>query len=96
MSFVFEILKSEDLTQVNEFLIKHFFSREPLGIRLGIRPETDVSEWLSQVTQPLLDQQVFSFQSFLLLYFIRNQQVDIIYLFFTFYTLNFYIFIKCS
>ena len=58
MSFVFETLKSDDLSQVNEFLIKHFFSREPLGLRLGIQPETDVREWLSQVTQPLLDQQV--------------------------------------
>ena len=59
MSFVFETLKSNDLTEVNDFLIKHFFSREPLGLRLGIKPESDVSEWLSQVTQPLLDQQVF-------------------------------------
>ena len=58
MSFVFETLKSNDLTEVNEFLIKHFFSREPLGLRLGIQPESDVTEWLSQVTQPLLDQQV--------------------------------------
>ena len=65
MSFVFETLKSEDLIQVNDFLIKHFFSREPLGLRLGIKPESDVSEWLSQVTQPLLDQQVFFSQSFL-------------------------------
>ena len=50
MSSIFETLKSNDLTQVNEFLIKHFFSYEPLGLRLGIRPEFDVSEWLSQVT----------------------------------------------
>ncbi len=61
MSFVFETLKSNDLTEVNDFLIKHFFSREPLGLRLGIKPESDVSEWLSQVTQPLLDQQVSFF-----------------------------------
>ena len=64
MSFVFETLKSDDLSQVNEFLIKHFFSREPLGLRLGIQPETDVREWLSQVTQPLLDQQVKFFSKF--------------------------------
>ena len=61
MSSIFETLKSNDLTQVNEFLIKHFFSNEPLGLRLGIRPEFDVSEWLSQVTWPLLDQQVSVF-----------------------------------
>ena len=44
MSFVFETLKSDNLIQVNAFLIKHFFSREPLGLKLGIQPETDVSE----------------------------------------------------
>ena len=58
MSFVFEKLNSSHLVKVNDFLIKNFFTREPLGLRLGIQPETDVSEWLSEVTQPLLDQQV--------------------------------------
>ena len=58
MSFVFEKLKSSHLAKVNDYLIKNFFSREPLGLRLGIQPEIDVGEWLSEVTQPLLDQQV--------------------------------------
>ena len=58
MSFNFEILQSEDLITTNNFLIENFFSREPLGLKLGIQPERDVSEWLSEVTQPLLDQQV--------------------------------------
>ena len=72
MSFVFETLKSDDLIQVNDFLIKHFFSREPLGLRLGIKPESDVSEWLSQVTQPLLDQQVIFFSKFSTFTNLRN------------------------
>ena len=57
-SFDIEKLKPDDLTKVNDFLLKNFFTREPLGLRLGIQPETDVSDWLSQVTQPLLEQQV--------------------------------------
>ena len=61
MSFVFETLKSNDLTKVNEFLIKHFFTREPLGLRLGIQPETDLREWLSQVTQPSFDENIVDF-----------------------------------
>ena len=45
-------------TEVNHFLVQHFFSREPLGLRLGIQPEQDTKYWLSQVTEPLLIQQV--------------------------------------
>ena len=57
-SFDIEKLKPDDLIKVNDFLLKNFFTREPLGLRLGIQPEIDVSDWLSQVTQPLLEQQV--------------------------------------
>ena len=62
-SFDIEKLKPDDLTKVNDFLLKNFFTREPLGLRLGIQPETDVSDWLSLVTLPLLDQQVLLFQN---------------------------------
>ncbi len=46
------------LDQVNDFLTKHFFTREPLGQKLGISPEKDTQEWLSLVTRPLLKQNV--------------------------------------
>ena len=70
MSAIYDIQKiePEELTKVNDFLLKNFFTREPLGLRLGIKPETDVSEWLSQVTQPLLDQQVLFLWKLPLLY----------------------------
>ena len=45
-------------TEVDHFLVQHFFSREPLGLRLGIKPVQDTQEWLSQVTKPILSQQV--------------------------------------
>ena len=46
------------LDKVNDFLTKHFFTREPLGQKLGISPEKDTQEWLSLVTRPLLKQNV--------------------------------------
>ena len=55
---VLPIGTAEHLDAVNQFLIKHFFSREPLGLRLGINPEKDTREWISQVTMPLLEQNV--------------------------------------
>lgn len=47
----------EDLDLVNEFLIANFFSREPLGVRMGIDPERDTRSWISMVTLPLLSQE---------------------------------------
>ena len=60
MSAEVKILPAEEnhLEQVNQFLINHFFSREPLGLRLGISPAKDTQEWISQVTLPLLNQKV--------------------------------------
>ena len=55
---VLPIGTAEHLDAVNQFLIKHFFSREPLGLRLGINPEKDTREWISQVTTPLIGQNV--------------------------------------
>ena len=75
-TFDLEQLKPNDLTKVNDFLLKNFFTREPLGLRLGIRPEADVSEWLSQVTQPLLDQQVLLFSK-AFLYITRNEKISV-------------------
>lgn len=58
MQITFKKAQVQDLDLVNAFLIQHFFSREPLGLRLGIRPELDTKEWISQVTEPLLKQNV--------------------------------------
>ena len=60
-----KILPAEEnhLDEVNQFLIKHFFSREPLGLRLGISPAKDTQEWISQVTLPLLNQNVSSIEN---------------------------------
>ena len=48
----------DKLQEINNFLIKHFFTREPLGLKLGIIPEKDTRQWLSEVTRPLLNQRV--------------------------------------
>ena len=65
MSTAVKILPAEEnhLDEVNQFLIKHFFSREPLGLRLGISPAKDTQEWISQVTLPLLNQNVSSIEN---------------------------------
>ena len=61
MTLILEKATPGHLEITNTFLIEHFFSREPLGLRLGIRPEKDTKEWLSLVTLPLLEQQVVDF-----------------------------------
>ena len=57
-----ESVPVERLDEVNDFLIEHFFSLEPLGLKLGINPDEDVRPWLSKVTKPLLEQQVNNFK----------------------------------
>jgi len=57
----YSLIPRERLEEVNKFLVKHFFSNEPLGLSLGAEPEKDVRPWLSKVTKPLIDQKVFIF-----------------------------------
>ena len=54
----YDILPRERIEEVNELLLQHFFSNEPLGNRLGAVPEKDVKPWLFRVTTPLVDQGV--------------------------------------
>jgi hypothetical protein len=51
-------LSIDNLEEVNAFLLENFFTKEPLGLRLGIDPERDVRPWLSRVTEPLIRQNV--------------------------------------
>jgi len=57
----YSILPRTRLPEVNEFLLGHFFSHEPLGVALGACPETDVRPWLAKVTKPIVDQKVRKF-----------------------------------
>ena len=55
-----EIVKinSSDINEVNKFMLENYFTREQMCLKLGIDPERDVSDWICEVTQPILEQNV--------------------------------------
>ena len=54
----YDLIGIKDLDSVNELLVTQFFRNEPLGKKLGANSETDVRPWLSEVTQPIINQGV--------------------------------------
>ena len=59
MSLRYEKLQPCHLQEVNTFLVENYFSKESVGLRLGIKPTNkDVNDWLSEVTKPILEQLV--------------------------------------
>lgn len=43
------IVQPEEVGQVSDFLLAHFFAQEPLGAHLGLDPEKEVRSWLPNV-----------------------------------------------
>ena len=51
-------INSSDINEVNKFMLENYFTREQMCLKIGINPERDVSDWLCEVTQPILEQNV--------------------------------------
>lgn len=49
--FCFSTIQPEDVEQVSEFLLKHFFAEEPLGQTLNLDPDKEVRPWLSKMVE---------------------------------------------
>lgn len=43
------IVQPEEVGEVSDFLLAHFFAQEPLGAHLGLDPEKEVRSWLPNV-----------------------------------------------
>ena len=70
MSLRYEKLQPCHLQEVNTFLVENYFTKESVGMRLGIKPTSkDVNEWLSEVTKPILEQMVRNTTNAILLHY---------------------------
>lgn len=49
--FCFSTIQPEDVDQVSEFLLQHFFAEEPLGQSLNLNPDLEVRPWLTKMVE---------------------------------------------
>lgn len=49
--FCFSTVQPEDVEQVSEFLLRYFFTEEPLGQSLNLDPDKEVRPWLSKMIE---------------------------------------------
>lgn len=49
--FCFSTIQPEDVDQVCEFLLQHFFAEEPLGQSLNLNPNVEVRPWLTKMVE---------------------------------------------
>jgi len=47
----FSTIQSEEVEEVTQFLLEHFFTEEPLGKSLKVDPSLEIEPWLGRMIQ---------------------------------------------